>query len=137
MLRTVQFLNSSEVQIYDRGHLPHWEAADATYSITLRLRDSLPASVIRTLVEEKRMLEIAITSGTRRLTGIEEMRIRGEIERRFDAALDRHLGVAFMNDPRVAELMASTLTYFEGSRYELDAWSVMPNHLHVIVRPLH
>jgi REP element-mobilizing transposase RayT len=41
-----------------------------------------------------------------------------------------------MRDPRLAELVAGAFRYFEGTRYELYAWCVMPNHAHVIVEPV-
>jgi REP element-mobilizing transposase RayT len=38
-----------------------------------------------------------------------------------------------MKDPRVAELVANALTHFDESRYLLFAWTVMPNHVHVVL----
>lgn len=32
--------------------------------------------------------------------------------------------------------MAGALKFFEGQRYELRAWIVMPNHVHVVVWPM-
>jgi REP element-mobilizing transposase RayT len=32
--------------------------------------------------------------------------------------------------------MVSTWSLFDGSRYQLHAWVVMPNHVHVIIEPL-
>ncbi len=40
-----------------------------------------------------------------------------------------------MNESSVAEIVATTLTHFDGNRYDLAAWCVMPNHVHAIVRP--
>jgi hypothetical protein len=41
----------------------------------------------------------------------------------------------FLRNDRVAELMANALRYFDGQRYELFAWCVMPNHVHVVFGP--
>ena len=41
-----------------------------------------------------------------------------------------------MSRTDVADLIASALKFFVGRRYELHAWVVMPNHVHVIVWPL-
>jgi REP element-mobilizing transposase RayT len=35
----------------------------------------------------------------------------------------------------VAELVANALRFFDGQRYQLFAWCIMPNHVHVIFRP--
>ena len=40
-----------------------------------------------------------------------------------------------MNDDRVAALVANALLHFDGLRYSLAAWCVMPNHVHVVVQP--
>ena len=38
-----------ELRVRSRGYLPHWELEGATYSVTFRLDDSLPAEVLRAL----------------------------------------------------------------------------------------
>jgi putative DNA methylase len=40
-----------------------------------------------------------------------------------------------MRDNRVASLVTKTLHYFDGQRYSLAAWCVMPNPVHVVVHP--
>jgi len=37
---------TDEVRIRSRGRLPHWERDEATYFVTFRLFDSLPATVL-------------------------------------------------------------------------------------------
>ncbi|HUP62894.1 MAG TPA: transposase [Thermoanaerobaculia bacterium] len=49
-----------------------------------------------------------------------------------DEALDESRGACFMRDPRVAKIVASSITHFDGERYALLAWCVMPNHAHVV-----
>ncbi|EAR23462.1 hypothetical protein NB231_16618 [Nitrococcus mobilis Nb-231] len=36
----------------------------------------------------------------------------------------------------MAALVEQTLLRFDGSRYRLLAWCVMPNHVHVLIDPL-
>jgi len=36
----------------------------------------------------------------------------------------------------VAGVVAGALLYFEGVRYRLAAWCVMPNHVHAVMQPL-
>ena len=113
MPRTHRFLTHLEaVSIHSRGYLPHWEAAGATYSVTFRLHDAIAPLVIKDLLERKHSLERAITSGLRELTSLEAMTIRSEIERRFDVALDRNQGSAHMLEPKIAELVARSITHF-------------------------
>jgi len=50
-----------------------------------------------------------------------------------DDVLDRHLGAAFMRDPHCARTVAIALLHGDGERYALQAWCVMPNHVHALV----
>jgi REP element-mobilizing transposase RayT len=40
-----------------------------------------------------------------------------------------------MSKPEVADLVAGAVRFFAGQRYDLHAWVVMPNHVHVVVWP--
>ena len=40
-----------------------------------------------------------------------------------------------MREPQLAEIVQNALKHFNGERYELVAWAVMPNHVHAIFRP--
>ena len=46
------------------------------------------------------------------------------------ALADRVLGL-----PRIARVVEDSLLHFEGQRYALHAWCVMPDHVHVLVTP--
>jgi len=48
-------------------------------------------------------------------------------------SLDDSHGACFMRDSRIAKIVADALTHFDGTRYELFAWCVMPNHVHVVL----
>lgn len=55
---------------------------------------------------------------------------------RVENYLDSGYGACFMNDSRVAAVMATALSFFNLQRYQLAAWCVMPNHVHVVIQPL-
>jgi REP element-mobilizing transposase RayT len=40
-----------------------------------------------------------------------------------------------MNDDRIAAVVQNALLYFDGVRYKLPAWVVMPNHVHALIVP--
>lgn len=54
-------------------------------------------------------------------------------EQEGDDVLDRHLGLAFMRDPNCARIVAEALLRGDGQRYALQAWCVMPNHVHALI----
>ena len=58
---------------------------------------------------------------------------------RFSAKIDEWLdagsGSCVLKDERAAKVVADALIHFDGERYDLGAWVVMPNHVHVVVTP--
>jgi len=52
-----------------------------------------------------------------------------------DAFLDSGQGDCFLQCPEIADPVAKALCHFDGDRYVLRAWVVMPNHVHVVVWP--
>lgn len=106
---------------YTRGYLPHYESTLLHQSITFRLADSLPQSKLKELEQE-------LTAYPEDLQDIER-------RKRIETWLDAGMGCCALRHPRVAELMMETLLKFDGVRYWLCAWCVMPNHVHVLMRP--
>lgn len=60
-----------------------------------------------------------------------------EVERRkaIEDWLDAGMGCCALRHPKVAEVMQTALLFHEGGRYDLRAWCIMPNHVHVLVWP--
>jgi REP element-mobilizing transposase RayT len=42
-------------------------------------------------------------------------------------------GACLLRDPRVAELVQRAFWHYDGARYRLLAWVVMPNHVHTLI----
>jgi len=119
-----------------RGHLPHWEEADGIYFVTFRLGDSLPKAALQEVRLEKEAILARARQAGRGLTEAEERQLRRLETRHIEKWLDRGSGACWMRDPRVAAVVASALAHFDGERYRLLAWCVMPNHVHVVFRPV-
>ena len=124
--------------------LPHWRVPGATYSVTFRLHDSMPLAALedfrqrkKTLV--KRLEDLVSQSGSRNsITAL--ITIRSEIatlqEFALESALHAAHGECWLKNPVVAEMVLGALKFFDGNRYTLHAWSIMPNHVHVVLCPL-
>jgi len=54
---------------------------------------------------------------------------------KIEKYLNSGAGACWMNMPPVADTVQKALLFFHGKRYWLDAWAVMPNHVHVVVEP--
>jgi hypothetical protein len=46
---------------------------------------------------------------------------------------DQGHGECYLRDPRVAALVENAFLHFDGDRYRLIEWCVMPNHVHVLI----
>jgi REP element-mobilizing transposase RayT len=124
-----RFLPSlADVRVHHRGNTPHWELAGATYSITWRLHDSLPPAAVDRLLEEREARRRRAT------TTLERLEIQRAWEFETDDLLHRSQSARHLEDPRIATCVVSALQFFEGTRYALLAWCVMPNHVHVVMR---
>lgn len=119
------------LRVYLR-HLPHWRQQDATYFVTFRLHDSLPAEKLRELAAWRSEWD---RCHSRPCEGAALQELSREVMRRVEAWLDRGMGDCVLRNNVAAEV-ASAMHYFDGHRYELASYVVMPNHVHAIVRPL-
>ncbi|MGH9606735.1 MAG: REP-associated tyrosine transposase [Terracidiphilus sp.] len=123
------------MRIRNRGRLPHWEKDSGLYFITFHLADSLPLPVVKKVAERHRILEAAKAIGARLLPE-QEAELAEYSPRRMEEYFDRGHGSCALRDQRIAAAMAAALRFREGKHYRLLAWCIMPNHLHVVVRPL-
>ena len=101
---------------YER-RLPHWDAVGVPLFVTFRLHGSLPAN---------------------RVFPPQRLATSGQAFRAMDRLLDAgRSGPLLLKIPEIAGLVKSAL--YEGQsrfdRYELHAFVVMPNHVHMLVTP--
>ena len=109
---------------HQRFHsVPHRENK-ALQSITFRLYDSLPKEVI-----EEIKLKLDIKKEDSSYNSNHYQRLRQKIAKYEDAGY----GQCFLRDERIAAVMQDTLKHFDGERYQLICWCIMPNHVHVLI----
>ncbi|MEK6662521.1 MAG: uracil-DNA glycosylase family protein [Pseudomonadota bacterium] len=99
--------------IHNRGYLPHLKAEGGIYFVTFRLADSLPQSALDEL--ERSAPE------TR--------------SKQIETYLDAGHGECCLRKPEIAQIVIQALKQFEGERYVLHDWVVMPNHVHLVIEP--
>ncbi len=128
----------SKFQTFYRRNLPHYQPKGATLFITFRLAGSLPVSLLQTLEEEAERNRKSIA----RLSNADEQAHLAYVEQkrqfaRWDHALDScQSGPQWLAEPAIAEQMAEALLYRDKSVYNLIAYSIMSNHVHLVCTPL-
>jgi valyl-tRNA synthetase len=119
-----------------QGHnLHHWTRSDATYAVAFRLADSLPSQILHAWKQEREGIILRAREQSRPLTPHEERELDRLYTTRIEALLDSGQGACHLAKPEIASLVQEALRHFDGQRYDLIAWCVMPNHVHVIVYP--
>jgi len=118
------------------ARLPHWIQTGATYAVTFRLADSLPAAVVESWKREREEIELRAKAQNRELTLRERKELHRLYSARVDAILNDGRGDCHLKDEKIAGLVQDALRHFHGDHYELIAWAIMPNHVHIVVRPL-
>lgn len=126
---------------YER-HLPHWRQDGATYFVTFRQDDALPREKVEYLKRVRAEWERA--NSTPRGDAVWETLLK-ETMRLAESWLDDGLGSCRLRDPGASANLTDSLHHFNSHderarssevRYEPNAYVVMPNHVHLIVRPL-
>jgi len=119
-----------------RRKLPHWIPPEATFFVTFRLANSLPAAVLAELLAEKERQRQAIEQG---FVGQERKNKLYQAEKKwfghFDAWLDRCLAENphWLAEDKIARIVADAIHEFDGKRYTLLAYCIMPNHVHLLM----
>lgn len=121
---------------HSRGSLPHLKRESGTYFVTFRLAGTLPAAVLMQLKAERENILQQALAAKRPLTWSEQEELFRWYSTRVDAYLDAGLGECWLKRTEIAQLIAGALQYHQGVRFELNAWCVMPNHVHAVLRPL-
>ncbi len=101
---------------HERDYLPHRDEPGLTQFVTFHVADSFPA---------------ALRSEWAALHEIED-----DIERReqLQAYLDKGRGECPLRRPEIGGLVDGAFRFNHGQTYELRAWVVMPNHIHVLFK---
>ena len=115
------------------NRLPHWHKREHYVFVTWRLGDSLPQVKLNQWREERRFW---LKHHPRPWDAPTAKRYASQFSRRIEDWLDQGNGSCLLKDPALARVVADSLRHFDGRRYELAAFVVMPNHVHVLFRPL-
>jgi REP element-mobilizing transposase RayT len=123
------------LKIRQGAYLPHWTRDGAVYAVNFRLADSLPSSVLKTWEFEREDIIKTALQMNRPLTASEEKRLDLLFSEKIEKYLDEGRGACWMRKDEVAAIVKNVLQHFDGERYRLHAWCIMPNHVHAVLQP--
>jgi len=125
----------NEKGVYYRRNLPHHHPVNSTIFITFRLANSLPAHVLRQLVEERdrqrRALDPHLQEAEYRQAVYRlEKRAFGHLDAWLDLCTD---GPRWLGEDRVSQIVAEHMHRLDNDRYRLLAYCIMVNHAHLLI----
>ncbi len=111
--------------------LPHWQQDSKLYFVTWRLLDSLPAEKIREWKDER---DVWLATHPEPWSAEIEQEYHEQFSNSIDKWLDAGSGECVLKDPAIAKIVWDALLHFDGDRYLMDSFVVMPNHVHAMFR---
>ena len=118
--------------IYGR-QLPHWRQDGATYFVTFRLADAMPQEKLKLWLRERAQW---LEEHPEPHTPAEQEEYHRQFTDRLQEWMDAGYGKCLLREPKLSKLVEDAFHFFDGERYLLGTYVMMPNHVHVLVRPI-
>lgn len=134
------FDREADLRIVRRG-LPHWSQAGTITFVTRRTDDSMPRKVLDLWFQDRRRwlqshrIDPDDIHWRARVDQLDESAAREFLEtfwNRWHDSLDEGHGSCVLRRPELAKIVADSLWHFDGERYRLLDFIVMPNHVHLL-----
>ena len=116
--------------IFHGDKLPHWHQDGKTQFVTFRLADSLPQDKVAEIKGLISNFEILHPKPWDKNTVSEYNKLVGPI---LERNLDNGYGECVLGDEAVRGIVEEAITRCDGDTYEVLAYVIMPNHVHILV----
>jgi putative transposase len=118
-----------------KNNLPHFDHIGMTFFITFRLFNSIETQKATTLKEERKK---AVEAINKKWSKEEQRLARNKIEQRYFAQYDGLLdhathGDRFLMEEPCLQILKDAIHQFDGTFYRLEAYCIMPNHVHLVI----
>lgn len=114
-------------------HLPHWRQKGATYAVTYRLGDSLPKEKLDLLVSMRKHWEAKYPEPRSEEAWNEYAKT---VTTSVEKWLDQGAGACHFKHKQFANELTRSLLHFQEQQYFVSCYAIMPNHCHVVIKPL-
>ena len=114
-----------------RHNLPHLGQRGVIVFITFRLADSMPAELLSKWRDER---ETWLAAHPEPWDDVTAQEYAHEFQGRIEKWLDAGHGECVLSRSDCHRIVSDALEYFNGTRYVLHSYIVMPNHVHVLMQ---
>lgn len=115
-----------------KHNLPHWEQTGRIQYITFRLADSLPQNVLLQLANLQTEFKSIHPEPWNKDTRIKYKILFSDKREEY---LHVGYGSCIFKDPSIRKIMEDALQFYDGIKYDLLAYVIMPNHVHILIQP--
>ena len=113
--------------------LPHWQQSEALQFVTFRLGDALPAERVRHWKEQRCLW---LSNHPKPWDAGTESDYHRKFTWKLESWLDEGSGSCLLKDPITRNHLAESLMRFQNEKVHHHAWVIMPNHVHLLFKPL-
>lgn len=121
------------IEITLNSKLPHWHQDDKIQFVTFRLADSLPQSILHEIKTVKSKFE---TDHPKPWDKSTTQSYHNIIAHKQEEYLNRGHGSCILKEKQCQQLLANTILHYDGIQYDTLAFVIMPNHVHLLTRPI-
>ncbi|MCH5241421.1 MAG: transposase [Muribaculaceae bacterium] len=126
------FLRKNEnINIQWSGNLPHWNQDNVIQYVTFRLSDSLPQSKLKDFI----LLKNEWLKNHQKPWSEDECEEYEELFDSVDQWLDQGYGECHLKYKEAIDIVEMSLRKYDGKRYDLYDYIIMPNHVHMLILP--
>lgn len=121
--------------IFYRRNLPHIHPKDGTFFITFLLAGAIPASLIRKMISEKtEKIELLKRKYSDKILVEKIYNTEKIFFGKFDGFLDSDTKKTWrLSKANLCQIVANKIHDLEGVRYGLMCYTIMSNHVHIII----
>ena len=127
------FLDPDKDIAKQRGNLPHWQQGETYVFVTWRLNDSLPKEAVAKWQEKR---DHWLTQNPEPHNDEQKSEYNRRFTLKLEELLDDNHGTCCLSETSIREIVTEAFHHFDNDRYQLASYVVMPNHVHILFKPL-
>ena len=120
-----------------RRSLPHLFIPGYPLFVTVRLNKSIPRQELNDLhtffLNQKKAIQKESNISIKKL----EAELQRQFFKKYDSLLHQNcMGPHWLINDSIAEVVSESLHWGNGDRYHLISFTIMPNHVHIVLKPI-
>jgi hypothetical protein len=129
-------LGKLDYKTFYRRHLPHFQPPGGTLFVTFRLAGSIPQAVLNRWAADNRAQQQGMRSDVGQASSLSSAFQQSRFVEYENLLHRAACGPLWLKDPELATIVSDAMMFRDSETHVVDAYCVMPNHVHVVLAPL-